>query len=210
MTPKKEMLFWDFHEFRSFIDTVDNNLWRTFFSTLYFMGLRIGECLALSDADVDLEKKIFKVTKSLTRKTIDGTPYKITPPKNMKSVRTISIPDALVEIIYLYLAYKKAATIPSDFLFGGLTPIPETTYQRCFAFYCQKANVKKIRIHDLRHSHASLLINNGANILLVSKRLGHSGTTETLKTYGHLFPETEVNVVHNINFLVGTSLGTKN
>ena len=59
--------------------------------------------------------------------------------------------------------------------------------------------MKKIRIHDLRHSHASLLINKGQNILIVSKRLGHSDITQTLNTYSHLMPNMQVEVIGALN-----------
>ena len=65
----------------------------------------------------------------------------------------------------------------------------------------EKAGVKKIRIHDLRHSHASLLINLGANILLVSERLGHESPEITLKIYAHLFPTVETDIINKISKL---------
>lgn len=61
------------------------------------------------------------------------------------------------------------------------------------------AGIKKIRIHDLRHSHASLLINKGQNILIVSQRLGHSDVKQTLNTYSHLMPNVQKEILNAIN-----------
>ena len=85
------------------------------------------------------------------------------------------------------------------FVFGGQVPVSDQTLRRRFDSYAQKAGVKKIRIHDLRHSHASLLINKGQNILIVSKRLGHSNITQTLNTYSHLMPNMQLEIVGALN-----------
>ena len=85
------------------------------------------------------------------------------------------------------------------FVFGGLVPISDQTLRRRFDYFADKAGVKKIRIHDLRHSHASLLINKGQNILIVSKRLGHSDITQTLNTYSHLMPNMQVEIIGALN-----------
>lgn len=86
----------------------------------------------------------------------------------------------------------------SNFVFGGKMPLSDQTLRRKFDDYAKKAGVKKIRIHDLRHSHASLLINKGQNILIVSKRLGHGDITQTLNTYSHLFPNAQKQIIDSI------------
>lgn len=67
--------------------------------------------------------------------------------------------------------------------------------------YCKKANVKKIRIHDLRHSHASLLIELGFSPLLISERLGHENIETTLQTYSHLYPNKQSEVASKLEEL---------
>ena len=62
------------------------------------------------------------------------------------------------------------------------------------------AGVKRIRVHDIRHSHASLLINKGQNILIVSQRLGHSDVTQTLNTYSHLMPNVQKQIINALDF----------
>lgn len=207
--PKKEMQFYDLEEFDALCNVIDDLMWKTFFMTLYYSGMRVGELLALTNKDVNFEKETIKIDKSLTRKTTDGAPYKITYPKNKSSIRTISIPKELVNQLKSYFEYKEKNNISSSFLFGGDVPLAENTYARRLAKYAERANIKKIRIHDFRHSHASLFINLGANVVLVSKRLGHSTPNETLATYGHLFPSSEPDIVHKLDDVLGARLGAK-
>lgn len=74
-------------------------------------------------------------------------------------------------------------------------PYCEQTIRRRLEHYAKITNVKYIRIHDLRHSHASLLINKGQNILIVAQRLGHSDVTQTLNTYAHLMPSAQQEII---------------
>ncbi len=86
------------------------------------------------------------------------------------------------------------------FVFGGCEPLSDQTIRRRLNEYADKAGVKRIRVHDLRHSHASLLINKGQNILIVSQRLGHSDVTQTLNTYSHLMPNVQKQIISALDF----------
>lgn len=191
---KKEMQIWTLDDFNQFISVVDDPMLKAFFYTVYYTGARKGEILALSWQDIDLRKKTLRINKSLTRKSI-GVPYEITTPKNISSNRTILMPDILVDILTSY----SNQTAHEAFVFGGNKPIAENTLTRRFKHWCETANVNTIRIHDLRHSHASLLISKGATIVLIAKRLGHSSTEQTLNTYAHLMPNEE----HKLMDLLG-------
>lgn len=182
---KKEMLIWTKDDFDQFISCVDDIMYKAMFYTLYYTGLRKGEMFALYWDDIDLKNKKLTVSKSLTRKA-QGVPFAITTPKNISSNRTILISDTLVEVLK---EYKKTAT--GKFTFGGDRPIAENSFTRIFKHYCKLSGVKEIRIHDFRHSHASLLISRGASIVMVAKRLGHTSTEQTLNTYAHLMPSEE-------------------
>ena len=85
------------------------------------------------------------------------------------------------------------------FVFGGETPLSDQTIRRKMNNMSKIAGVKQIRVHDLRHSHASLLINNGHNIIIVAKRLGHSDIKQTLNTYSHLMPNIQSEIVESLN-----------
>ena len=81
------------------------------------------------------------------------------------------------------------------FVFGGERPLAQRTTDRYFSDTCEKAGVKKIRIHDLRHSCASLLISRGVSIVAVSRQLGHSNIEQTLNTYSHLMPDDKSKII---------------
>ncbi len=198
----REMQFYDFKQFRRFITRMRRakserikNLWVTFFMTLYYSGARVGEVLALKDEDIDFVDGTLYICKSLTRKTLDGSPYKITTPKNKSSIRNISLPKVLINQLKQFLAWKRARGLGAEFLFGNDAPLASFSYSRMLKNYAIVANLPKIRIHDFRHSHASLLINMGANVALVSRRLGHSNTQQTLNTYSHMFPNSDREII---------------
>lgn len=89
-----------------------------------------------------------------------------------------------------------------DFVFGGKLPLSDQTVRRRMDQYADKAGVKRIRVHDLRHSHASLVISKGLKIedlILLSKRLGHRDVKETLNTYSHLFPNAQKKILESID-----------
>jgi len=86
-----------------------------------------------------------------------------------------------------------------SFMFGTSRPFPETCVQQRKNSAVRKSGVKNIRIHDFRHSHATFLINNGMNIVAVSKRLGHSDINITLKTYTHLLDEKHPEITNLLN-----------
>lgn len=182
----------------TFINVVDDIMWKTLFTTLYFTGLRIGELTALTDDDISFVTGKLTVNKSLTRKTSEAA-YKIGQTKNTQSNRIIALPGVLIKQLEKYYAWKKSNTIESTFLFGGNQPISEQTRGRRLETYCKNAGVKKIRTHDFRHSHASYLISLGTDILLISNRLGHGSVKETLDTYGHLYPSSEPQLMERLN-----------
>ena len=90
-------------------------------------------------------------------------------------------------------------------MFGGKTGLSVTTIDRYFKDAIKKSGVKPIRLHDLRHSHATILINNGVNIVAVSKRLGHASVEQTLKTYTHLLKDTNEGMMNKINKLASNN-----
>ena len=185
---KKEMQFFTYDEFQKFISVVEEFDYKTFYETLYYLGLRQGEATALTWKDIDFEKKEVSINKTLTTK-LKGQLYTISSPKTANSNRTLPIPLKLLKSYEKLLkeAKKKKYFNESWFVFGNELPFRETTIQVKKNKYCKQAGVKQIRIHDFRHSCASFLINNGASIVLVSKYLGHSKISITLDTYTHLY-----------------------
>ena len=199
---KKEMQFFTYDEFQKFISVVDEFDYKTFYETLYYLGLRQGEACGLTWKDIDFTKKEVSINKTLTTK-LKGQLYTISSPKTANSYRTLPIPLKLLKSYEkLKEEAKKRKYFSEDwFVFGNELPFRETTIQVKKNKYCKLAGVKQIRIHDFRHSCASFLINNGANIVLVSKYLGHSKISVTLDTYTHLYKNELVEVSKMIDTL---------
>ena len=190
----REMLIWTEDEFNRFYSCIDNITYKTFFLFLYLTGCRKGEALACTWKDIN--DGYLSIDKNLTRKIV-GQPFAITTTKNDSSTRKILLPQKLIDQLATYrIQFDFKDT---DFIFAGAYPLAENTITRKLKFYAQKAAVKIIRIHDFRHSHASLLISMGANVLLIARRLGHKDVSQTLNTYSHLMPNDEPNMVAKLN-----------
>lgn len=183
-----EMQVWTVEEFNQFLASIDNELYRIYFTTLFWTGARKGEVIALQCSDL-IEKDKSLYIHASQRDADKGV--KSTKTGNKRYVR---LDEALFqELMKLKQCYRKG------YLFGGESPLTRTTIDRYFNNGIKKSGVKKIRLHDLRHSHATLLINAGVNIVAVSKRLGHSDINQTLKTYTHLLKDTDNQMMEFIN-----------
>ena len=190
-----EMDFWTTDEFQTFIEAIkDKPVSYAIFMTLYYTGIREGELLALTPADIDLEKQTLRINKSYQR--VNGQDM-ITSPKTPKSNRTIPIPDKLVTCLKEYMA-KCYGLQPDERLF----PYNKSFLYREITSGCEKSGVKKIRIHDIRHSHASLLVEMGCSPLLIAERLGHEKVQTTMDTYSHLYPNKQVEVARQLDGLI--------
>lgn len=185
---KKEMLFFDKQEFERFISVEEDIVYKNFWNILYYCGLRLGEAQSLTWNDIDLNKNTISINKSVITR-IKGHKYIITTPKTKSSIRTLPISKNISKSLKNLLKYYQSVDgFNYDwFVFGGYKILPSTTITKHKDINCEKANIKRIRLHDFRHSCASLLINNGANITLVAKYLGHSKIDQTLNTYSHLY-----------------------
>lgn len=188
----EEMDFWTGEEFRKFIDSVMNKrLSYMAFMILYWTGMRLGELLALNPKDVDLEKRTISITKSYQRL---GKKDVITPPKTSKSKRVITIPEFLAADIkdYMDSLYDLQE---NDRLF----PITKYYLEHEMQRGIKESGVKRIRVHDLRHSHASMLIELGFSPLEIANRLGHEKVETTLNTYAHLYPNKQTKLAERLD-----------
>lgn len=195
---KKEMLFFTYEEYTKFIENVSDYNYKVFFEVLYFMGLRKGECQALKWNDIDFISNTLKINKTLTTK-LKGISWHISSPKTKNSTRILPIPkNVLFDLKVMHNNALRYKDYSNDwFIFGNSVPFRENTIELKKNKACDMAKVKRIRIHDFRHSCASLLINKGASIALVSKYLGHSNITVTLNTYTHMY-KSELENISNI------------
>ena len=149
-----------------------------------FMGLRIGELCALKWADIDLEKRILTVSKTLQRIQVKGGSTKtrliLTEPKSETSKRSIPIPECLIEFL------RKFQVDPEQFVLSGKAkPIEPRTMQYRFTTILKNGNLPSVHFHALRHMFASNCVRLGFDIKSLSEILGHSGVEITLNRYVH-------------------------
>lgn len=197
----EEMDYWTYDEYVAFREGIkDKPLSYICFQVLYWTGMREGELLALTSADIDLATKQIDINKTYQR--LHGEDI-ITTPKTRKSKRKVPIPDFLCQELQEYMD-SRYMLAPNERLF----PITKSFLSHEMERGCKKTGVKRIRIHDIRHSHASLLINQGCDALILADRLGHEKVSTTLNTYSHLFPHKQQELVSNLEQLAATICAT--
>lgn len=197
----EEMDYWTYDEYIAFREGVkDKSLSYICFEILYWTGMREGELLALSPADIDLDNKTISINRTYQR--IEGKDV-FTSPKTRKSKRKIPIPDFLCQELSDYI--QSRYMLDAD---ERLFPVTKSYLSHEMIRGCKNTGVKKIRIHDIRHSHASLLINQGCDALMLADRLGHEKVSTTLNTYSHLFPHKQQELVHSLESLQATDSPT--
>ena len=193
----EEMDYWTYDKYVAFREGIkDKPLSYICFQVLYWTGMREGELLALTAADIDLVTKQIDINKTYQR--LHGEDI-ITTPKTRKSKRKVPIPDFLCQELQEYIT-SRYMLAPNERLF----PITKSFLSHEMERGCKKTGVKRIRIHDIRHSHASLLINQGCDALILADRLGHEKVSTTLNTYSHLFPHKQQELVSNLEQLAAT------
>lgn len=177
---------WTREQFARFITSGLDAEYIALFSTLFWTGLRVGEALALTVSDVDLDANTLHVSKTVSRIQQDlCISYVAEKPKTSASVRAVSMPLQLSMILADWMRQSGASNAAS-MLFGLSMRGNASTV---FAKRVQELKLPRIRIHDLRHSHASMLINMGFEPMVIRDRLGHKDIQTTLNTYSHLYPE---------------------
>jgi integrase len=187
-----DMEFWTKEEYDTFIEHVmDKQTSYLAFATLYWTGMRIGELLALTPADIDVNKKTISITKSYQRLNKRDV---ITEPKTPKSRRVIRIPAFLVADfkdyfprIYYFDEHSRIFNVSKSYLSSEMRR------------GVKGSGVKKIRLHDLRHSHCSHLIELGFTPVAIAERLGHEKVETTLNTYVHLYPNKQNEIADKLD-----------
>ena len=189
---RREMLFWTKDEYLKFADAMmDKPLSYYAFEMLYWCGIREGELLALTPADFDFEAGTVKISKSYQR--LHGEDV-ITTPKTKKSNRTIKMPNFLCDEMRDYLGM----------LYGVKKKDRIFTVTKSYLHHemdrgAKEAGVKRIRIHDLRHTHISLLIDMGFSAVAIADRVGHESIEITYR-YAHLFPSKQTEMADKLDF----------
>lgn len=187
-----ERPYWTLAEFQKFSDAISDkqDSWLVF-QILYWTGMRLGELLALQIKDIDLEKGTITVDESLTR--LDGEII-ISPPKTESSIRTITIHTELQDSIRDYISILYRAK-PERRLFAGHT---KSFIEHEMERGIKLSGVKKISVHCLRHSHASMLVQMGFSPVEIAKRLGHARVTTTIETYCHQSMDAQIKIAERL------------
>lgn len=191
--------FYTLKEFNQFLKGFDAKdfIYKTFFTFMFFSGTRPSEAMALKFSD--LKGNYVFINKTIHRHGL----REFDTPKTHSSIRKILLDDKMVyELLdlkdYYDLKYGKGVDY---FIFGGLKPLSCTSVDRHKNMACDKANIRRITVHQFRHSHATLLLQNGMLINEVSRRLGHSKVSTTLNIYTHTNDEQEKRVQGTLNSL---------
>lgn len=188
----KRVVFWTTEEYERFAYRAMNYpLYYYAFEVLYWCGLREGEMLALTLADIDLKNGVISVNKTYHKS--HGKEY-ITKPKTESSIRDVSMPSFLCDELREY----KESIYELD-PHARFFPIPKHTLYNEFVKLTDEAGLKRIPVHGLRHSHVSLLINRKYDIFEVSKRIGHKSVKTTQDIYGHLFDEVQKTIANDLD-----------
>ena len=192
-TKSGRMDFYTVNEFKKFMENMkDSKPLQMAFELLFFTGIRSGELLAVTLSDFDVTAETLTINKTLN--IIKGK-ISITTPKTTKSNRVITLPHTAALHLQEYIN-SMIEPQPQERLFSSLSKYKLSHTAKITA---KKAGLKPIRLHDFRHSHASLLIELGFSPLLISQRLGHEDIQTTLAIYSHLYPNKANEVSAKLN-----------
>lgn len=186
-----EMKFWTKEEYLTFSRAMMNKEESYHaFEILYWCGIRLGELLALTAEDFDFEKKTLRINKSYQR--IKGKDV-ITTPKTRKSIRVLTLPDFLAEEMQDYIS-----RLPYLKVDDRIFTITKSGLHHEIDRGCRETGVKRIRVHDLRHSHVSMLIEMGFSAVDIANRVGHESVKVTYR-YAHMFPNKDLMIAKKLN-----------
>lgn len=183
--------FYTLEEYKIFSGNIDDEYLLVIFDLLYYTGVRIGELLALTSADINFNTSTITISKTYYR--LHNKDY-IGTPKSLSSRREIPIPQFLLQElahIYTILGIKKE----HHRVFSYTTARELNDLAKIIA---KKSNLPPLRLHDFRHSHASYLINEGFSPVAVRDRLGHSSVKITLDRYSHLYQNEKTKIADNL------------
>lgn len=175
-------------------DYIENEEVRALLHVLYWTGMRLNECRSLRFKDL-------KNGKIFLREQFNDRTKKWTTLKTKNSVRNINLDDESLAVIYRQKdLYKNIPGFTEEwFIFGGFKKLAYTTIKRVKDEALESAGIPYFRIHDLRHSHVSYLLDAGVDFYRISRRLGHSSISITLDRYGHLLDDSESDIIAAID-----------
>jgi integrase len=207
---KAEKVIWTEEEFDKFINSFDDEkeyIYKIFFGFLFLTGCRRSEALALKIKDIDFENKLVRITKNWVYigKQDKKNHHMLAEPKTQSSIREIPLNDNLLANLNRWIDMRKEMYGFKDdwFLFSldNIKPMSVTLAIRKLDYYAAKAGLHHISLHGFRHSHCSWLLNNGVDIYVISKRLGHANISITQEIYSHFYKNRSLEASNRINTL---------
>lgn len=192
---RTEMDFLTPDEIRTFLNATPDE-WKPFFHTAIFTGMRLGELLALQWGDIDWNQETVYVRRSVWQGVFQE-------PKSSASYRKIGMAPSLLKVLKQH--QLNSTKNDFDLVFStknGHVIDAHNFRKRVFLQILKESGLRKIRIHDLRHTYASLLINQGENLKFVQSQLGHASITTTVDRYAHLMPDANKNAATKLDAVV--------
>lgn len=202
---KTKIDFWTKEEFEKVISCIykDDYYQHFLYVSLWFLfmtGMRIGEATAIQWEDIDFETGVLKIDKTLYYKNLNH--YEFVEPKTKASTRFIVLDDDTLMILKEWKKVQEEVVKTGFVMSYNGAPTQKHTISYAITRFSKLANVHRIKIHALRHSHASLLIRMGENPLIIKERLGHEDIETTLGTYGHLYPHSNFEVASKLKGVI--------
>jgi len=212
---RSQMQTWNEDEVNCFLETAKGTQYHALFYTALFTGMRRSELLALRWQDIDFIYSQIYVNRSLHHLK-DGS-YVFTTPKSERSRRTIALPPSAFLALNEYREVKDSDALlldkpitDTDLVFSSIEgkPLRPNTVTRAWSMLAVKASVKVIRLHDARHTHASLMLKQGIHPKVVQERLGHASIQMTLDTYSHVAPGIQEAAAQSFDKILNKSISS--
>lgn len=187
--------FWLPDEFNKALEFLDEEdyITKISFEVLFGTGIREGELLALTLEDIDFSKNTMSINK--TRAKLRDGSFVTNKPKTEHSERVVELPEFLVAEIQEFIQRYPEPLKNKDRVFQT----SKSNLTTKIKLIAKLSGIKQIRVHDLRHSHASMLINYGFSALMVKERLGHQNIQTTLQTYSHLYSSKNTELMNKLS-----------
>ena len=204
---KKEMTVWDKDQIKIFLEAVKDHRWYALYDLAFATGMRQSELLGLCWSDIDLNQGIISVRQGLMY--VKGK-FIFHEPKSKRSRRTITLPPGTVKVLKAHDAKEKSSYLKKknkqpyeeypDLVFRSRagTPINYRNLYRHFIETQKALNLPPLTFHEIRHTHATLLLKAGIHVKVVSERLGHASVAITLDTYSHVLPNIQQSAADKI------------
>jgi len=190
---QKQMTALDTVEVGQLLKAAEGSPYRHIIFLAIYTGLRRGELLGLRWADVDVENQTISVNQSLQRMV--GKGLIVTEPKTRSSRRLVTLPPTAVKVLTSLKTERMdqcgdLGWSESNYVFchKNGAPMSPDTVSHAFNRLVKRTEIPHVRFHDLRHTHATLMLKQGVNPKIVCERLGHSSVTITMDTYSHVLP----------------------